>query len=190
MKVAALVTSIPILVPTIPAQAEPTWRLDLSARGVASIELESGAMQPRAGLVPALGIRALRRIGSVQLGGTIGGGFPAYYGKADAALSIDYVVALGGERLQLATGLDAGVGLLYAGAPPETSASSNALIYWGPLARARVQLHVLDILPNGRAVGLVAGVNAAITSAHYMSTADDTGLRLEPEVEVGITMRL
>ncbi len=190
VKTAAIVASIPTLLFGLPARAEPSWRVDLTARGIGSVELDSGAMQPRDGLVPALGVRAMRRVGAVQLGGTIGGGFPAYYGKSDAALSIDYMHAIRGERVQLATGFDAGVGLLYFDAPPETPAGSNALIYWGPLARARVQLHVLDVLPNGRAIGLVAGANVAITSARYMSPGDGTGLRLEPELEIGLTMRL
>jgi hypothetical protein len=192
-----------------PATADPDWRLDLSGRGVGSVEL-TGTEQMREGFVPAASMRALRRVGALDVGGTITAGFPAFYGRAEAAFSVDHEHVLArptcvhvsdgsdaighevcrGARWSIAGGLDAGVGLLYAGAPPETPASSDALIYWGPVARARLQLHVLDVLPSSRAVGLVVGANAAITSARYTSTASGTGVRFEPELEVGLTMRL
>ena len=190
------------------ANASPTWRLDLSARGIGSVELDSSATMTRGGLVPAMSVRAERRAGPLHIGGTLGAGFPAWYGKTDAALSLDYEAALAdrtctmipnddigeqrctGARWLIDAGVDAGIGLLYFDAPPETPSSGNALVYWGPLARARVQLHVLDVLPSTRAVGLVVGANAAVTSARYMSPGSGTGLRLEPELEVGLTMRL
>lgn len=182
-----------VFVSAVPvAAAEPRWRLDLSARGIASVELDDSAAQTRDGVVPAFGVRALRRIGAFEVGGMFSAGIPAYYGKTEAALSLDHeeVISDHGTRVSFATGVDAGVGLLYFDAPPETPAMSDALIYWGPVARARFQLHVLDVLPNRRAVGLVVGANAAVTSARYMSPASGTGMRLEPELEVGLTMRL
>ena len=184
--------AIALLLVPFTAAAEPRWRLDLSARGIASVELDDSASQTREGIVPAFGVRALRRVGAFELGGMISAGVPAYYGKTEAALSLDHeeVISDGSTRVTFATGVDAGVGLLYFDAPPETPAMSDALIYWGPLARARLQLHVLDVLPNRRAVGLVVGANAAITSARYMSPSSGAGLRLEPELEVGLTMRL
>ena len=200
------------------AGAEPRWRLDLSARGIASFELGNTRMtdvtstedlaRARDGLVPAVGVRFERRIGRDEgadhggwlVGGAMSAGVPAYYGKTEAVLSVDREVVIadgskrpggdGGTRWLVAAGVDAGVGLLYFDAPPETPAHDDALIYWGPLARARVQLHVLDVLLTTRAVGLVVGANAAVTSARYMSPSAGTGLRLEPELEVGITMRL
>jgi hypothetical protein len=198
------------------AFAEPRWRLDLSARGIASFELGNTQMTDvttRDGFVPAVGARFERRIGRGDadeprrvgwlVGGAMSAGFPAYYGKTEAVLSIDRELVViaddsrtrndgsaGGTRWLVAAGVDAGVGLLYFDAPPETPSMDDALVYWGPLARARLQLHVLDVLPNTRAVGLVVGANAAITSARYMSPSSGTGLRLEPELELGITMRL
>ena len=172
--------------------ADPSWRLDVSARGIGSIEIDNTAVMTRDAIVPALGIRAEKRFGSVMVGGTVGAGFPAWYGKTDAALSIDHerVLSDGDVRWSIAIGLDAGIGVYYFNAPPETEASDNALIYWGPLARARVQLHVLDVLPNTRALGLVVGANAGVTSARYTSPAAGAALRFEPELEVGLTMRL
>jgi len=174
------------------AHADPRWRLDLSARGVGSVELDSTSTMSRDGLVPSVAVRAERRVGELSIGGTLGAGAPAWYGKTDAALSIDHehVLATGDARWSIDVGLDAGVGLLFFDAPPETPSTGNALIYWGPFARTRVQLHVLDVLPNTRAVGLVIGANAGITSARYMSPGSGAGLRLEPELEVGLTMRL
>ena len=189
MKLSILVMAVaPTTLAVPPATADPSWRIDLSARGIGSVEL-GDANHPRDGVVPAFGVRALRRVGPVHVGGSIGGGLPAWYGKADAALSIDHETVRG-RRWALTTGLDAGVGLFYFDAPPETPPSSDALIYWGPLVRARLQLHVLTMLPSSRAIGVVVGANAAVTSARYMSPASGTGVRLEPELEVGLTMRL
>jgi len=179
-RIALLMALAPTLLVVPPAGADPRWRLDLSGRGIGSVELSGSADQMRDGFVPAIGVRALRRVGSLQLGGSIGAGFPAWYGKAEAVLSVDHERVLAeqhrGARWSVSAGLDGGVGLLYAGAPPETSASSNALMYWGPLVRARFQLHVLDVLPSSRAIGLVVGANAAFTAARYMSTATGTGV--------------
>jgi hypothetical protein len=190
------------------ATAGPGWRIDLSARGVGSVELDSGSAQMREAIVPAVGARIERRVGPIYLGGAFSAGFPAWYGKTEAALSIDHELVLAdprcevvpgdfigeqrchGARWSIDAGVDAGVGLLYFDAPPETAAASDALIYWGPAARGRLQLHVLDVFPRSRAVGLVVGANVAITSARYMSPGSGTGVRLEPELELGVTMRL
>jgi hypothetical protein len=196
-----------VLVP-LTASADPGWRIDVSARGVASVELDSGAMQMREAVVPAFGARFEHRVGAFYLGGGFTAGFPGWYGRTEAALSVDHERVLAkptcevvsndwigeqhchGARWSLAIGADAGVGLLYFDAPPETPAISDAVIYWGPLARARVQLHVLDLVAGARAVGLVLGVNLAVTSARYMSPSAGNGIRLEPEIELGVTMRL
>jgi hypothetical protein len=189
VKLTTLVMAVaPTTLAVSPVTADPSWRIDLSARGISSVELAS-ASNPRDGLVPAFGARALRRVGPVHVGGSIGAGFPAWYAKADAAVSIDHETVRR-ARWALTTGLDAGVGLFYFDAPPETPPSSDALIYWGPLVRARVQLHVLTMLPSSRAIGVVVGANAAVTAARYTGTASDSGVRLEPELEVGLTMRL
>ena len=210
MSAVKLVGLAPVLLVSIGsgARADPNWRLDLSARGVGSVELDRTATMTRDGLVPAMTVRAERRAGTLQIGGTFSAGFPAWYGKTDAALSLDYEVPLAdrtctilpnddigaqhcsGARWAIAAGVDAGVGLLYFDAPPETSSNGDALIYWGPLARVRLQLHVLDVLPSSRAVGLVVGANAAVTSARYMSPGSGSGIRLEPELELGLTLRL
>jgi hypothetical protein len=208
VKLVAVVMAASNLVMSCPAAADPNWRVDLSARGIGSVELDDRAAHRRGALVPALAVRALRDVGAVQLGASLGAGWPAWYGKADAALAIDHERVLAvphcelvadegigheacrGARWSIAVGLDAGVGLFYYDAPPETPPSSDALLYWGPLARARLQLHVVDVLQARRAIGLVVACNAAITTARYMSTASGTGVRFEPELEVGLTMRL
>lgn len=216
VKLAPFVMALaPTTLAVSPAGAEPVsspthWRLDVSARGIGSVELAPSAEHMREGLVPALSVRALRRLGALQLGGTLGAGFPAWYGKAEASISLDLERVLAsprcelvresaddlgrqecsGARWSLVSGFDTGVGLFYFDAPPETSPSSNALIYWGPLVRARLQLHVVDVLANARGVGLVVGANAGVTSARYTSTASGAGVRLEPELELGLTLRL
>jgi hypothetical protein len=189
------------------ATGDPGWRIDLSARGVASVEL-GDSTQMRDAIVPAVGARFEHRAGPVYLGGAFTAGMPAWYGKTEAALSIDHEHVLAkptcelvandfigeqqchGARWSIDVGADAGVGLLYFDAPPETSSTGDSLIYWGPLGRVRLQLHVLDMLASSRAVGVVIGANVAITSARYMSPGSGTGVRLEPELELGLTMRL
>ena len=173
------------------------WRIDLAARGITSFEL-ADSMHTRDGVVPALGGRVLRRVGRLLLGGSFGAGMPAWYGKAELAASVDIEQVLAqpsctlitagpddigrrecrGYRWSIDTGLDAGIGLFYFDAPPMLEAPGDELLYWGPLARARVQLHVLSPLASGRALGFVAGIAAAVTSAHYMST-QDTGVRVD-----------
>lgn len=190
------------------AASDPGWRIDVSARGIASVELGDSSTPMRDVVVPTVGARIERRVGSLYIGGSFGAGLPAWYGKTEATLSIDHEHVVSkptcelvpndfigeqqchGARWSIDVGADAGIGLLYFKAPPETPAMSDALIYWGPLARARLQLHVMDLLAGSRAVGVVAGANLAITSARYMSPDVGTSLRLEPELELGITMRL
>ena len=207
MKLIAVAT----LIAPMASAAEPAWRAEFPLRAVGSIELDAAAPHQRDAIVPAFALRIGRRIArGIYLGGTFGGGLPAWYGKTELAASADaeHVLAeprcevvsegahdLGhrvcrGARWTVSAGLDAGLGLYYADAPPLTPPSSDALIYAGPLVRARVQLHILDVLANGRAIGVAFGASVAATSAHYMSTADGHGRRLEPELEVALTTRL
>lgn len=203
---------VPILLfASAQASADPRWRIDGALLATGSLELDTASMQARTGVVPSLDARVMRRVGRFHLGGVIGGGFPAFYGRADAALSADIDRELsrpsceivrsepgdlvGSERCTgahwlVSAGLDAGLGMYYFDAPPETASSSDALLYWGPLVRARVQLHALDVLDNGHAVGVVFGAHAALRSAHYMSTASGTGTRLEPGLDVALELEL
>jgi hypothetical protein len=199
-----------VTVATATANAEPSWNIDLAARGNGSFELSNGAPRDRVGLVPNLVIRAERRIGPLFVGGTIGVGFPAWYGEHEAELSIDVehviseprcMLAHDGNRLgsetcrglgiSISAGADAGIGLYYYDAPPMMEAPTDALMYWGALARARVQLHVLNVHSFGRPLGLVIGAGAAVSSARYLSTpTPGTGVRCEPSVEIGLEVRL
>lgn len=181
-----------------PASADDsTWRLDLGVRGAGSVELDSAPSMDRGGVVPTVSIRAQRRFGSVLVGGYLGAGMPAWYGQHELSGSIDFERVLRAPdeetdtaRLSLTAGLDAGVAMLFYDAPPELSASSDALMYWGPLARARLQLHALWPTPIGKLVGVVVGVGVAASRSHYISTASGTGVRLEPGVEVALEVRL
>jgi len=191
------------------AAAESSWRVDASARGIASVEVE-GATQMRRGVVPDLAVRAQRAYGNFLIGGTIGAGFPAFYGHHEASASIDLDHVLrrpfcelvpdddasiptqhcDGLRWSVGAGIDSGVGMFYFDAPPETSSSSDALLYWGPFARVRLQVHALSVLSTGRAVGLVFGISLAVANARYMTTGTDVGIRLEPAAELGLSLLL
>ncbi len=87
-------------------------------------------------------------------------------------------------RVVLLGGIDTGVALVAYDAPPELSSTDDALLYWGPLGRARVAVRASWPTPSGNELGVTVGAGLAITSAHYMTTASGTGLRLEPELDV------
>ena len=72
------------------AASDPGWRIDVSARGIASVELGDSSTQMRDVIVPTVGARIERRVGSVYVGGAFGAGLPAWYGKTEATLSIDH----------------------------------------------------------------------------------------------------
>jgi hypothetical protein len=95
-----------------------------------------------------------------------------------------------GARIALSAGADLGIGMLFFDAPPETAPSSDALLYAGPRGRLRTRLSILYPTPNGKLIGWAIGAGVAATRAHYMSTAEGTGLRIEPSLEIGLEMRL
>lgn len=93
-------------------------------------------------------------------------------------------------RISIGAGVDAGIAMYYFDAPPMMEGPSNALMYWGPLGRARLQFRTLAPQRFGD-LGVVVGIGTAFSSAHYMSTeTGGTGTRIEPSFEVGISMRL
>jgi len=184
-----------------PAIAEG-WRLDLGVRGAGTVELAT-ASPDRVGVVPSVGVRVEHRLGPVFVGGAIAAGFPAYFGQHEAAASVDRehvlrsptcdrVAAIGDcpARISIDAGIDAGMAMLFYDAPPELPAASDGLLYWGPFARARIQLRATWATPNDRAVGIVVGLGLAASRAHYMSTDGGTGVRAEPSIELGLDVRL
>jgi len=186
-----------------PARAD-RWLVDLSMRGAGSVELEADAPMNRRAVVPSMAVRLERRLGPLHVGGVIGAGLPAYYGQHELALAADVERVVRDRRcgawsdddpctaarVVLAAGIDLGLGLLFYDAPPETASGSDAVLYWGPLGRARAQLRVLWPTPNGKELGVVVGVDLSVSSSHYMSTATGTGTRLEPGLELGLELRL
>jgi hypothetical protein len=167
---------------------DPQWRLDLAARGVGSIATgDTGSL--RSGLAPALAIRAEHRLGPLEVGGSIAVAVPAWAGQLDAALSADYVRAIG-SSWAAGIGVDAGASVFYFDAGLGDDTPMDAVKYWGPFARVRAQLHYLWPQPNGRAVGLVVGPTLAATWAHAWFGERTDGARLEPGFELGLTLRL
>lgn len=184
------------------ASAEPPWTVDVGIRGAASIAVADDPVD-RSGAVPSLTIRAQRTLGPFFVGANLAAGFPVYVGQHEASLSLGLARTLresrctrtdfdpGADveqdcdaRLALLGGIDAGVAFLYYDAPPELSASSDAVLYWGPLARARAAFRATWPTPNGKELGVMIGAGVAVVSARYMSTASGTGVRLEPEVDI------
>lgn len=72
----------------------------------------------------------------------------------------------------------------------ETAASSVELLYWGPIARARAQLRWLWETPTRKSFGIVVGAGIAGSRAQYMTTSTNTGVRIEPSIDVGLSLRL
>src|SRR5690349_21031040 len=126
--------------------AADSWRIDTSLRAAGSVELDDGAPRDRSAVVPSLAIRAERKLGHrVYVGGFLAAGMPAYFGQHELAVSADVEQVLREQpcveldacdaRISLTFGGDLGVAMVLYDAPPETPASSDALLYWGPLAR-------------------------------------------------------
>lgn len=175
----------------IAAPAAERWSIDMTARAIGSFELATGSPRDRPGIVPNLAMRAEKKLGWLSLGGTLAVGFPAYLGQHELALSadIDHVLLRSGERTtSIGAGFDGGVELYFFDAPPLMEGPSDALMYWGPLGRTRVQLRITDRLPSGAQVGVVIGAGAAITRAHFMAV-DGVGWRVEPSLEVGVAVK-
>jgi hypothetical protein len=192
------------VLPAATAHAESLpWHVDVGLRGAATLAVGDEAMS-RSGVVPSLTIRAQRTLGAVYVGANLAAGFPVYAGQHEASLSIGVVRTLRAghcrrgaldpdgsfgdldcdAQLDLLAGVDAGVALLHFDAPPELSSTDDALLYWGPLGRARAAVRATWATPTGKQLGVTAGVNFAVTSAHYMTTATGTGVRLEPSLDV------
>jgi hypothetical protein len=174
-----------------PEPVAPVWRLDVLARGVGSIATgtRSDAGSDRTGLAPAVAVRLEHRAGSLELGGSLAASIPAWAGQLDAALSLDYERALA-PGWSLAVGGDGGVSVYYFDAGLGDAVPMDALRYWGPFARVRLQLHALSTRPNGRAIGLVFGPTLGVTWAHALVGDATYGARLEPGFELGLTTRL
>ncbi len=172
---------------------DPVWRVDIVARGVASVATTTvtggapGAM--RSGLAPALALRVEHRFGPLDIGGTLAAAIPAWAGQLDAAVSVDHAHAVT-RRWSLVVGGDAGASVYYYDAGVGDSAPADVLRYWGPFARVRAQLQAMWTQPNGRAIGVVTGPTLAVTWAHAFIGEDTYGARLEPGLELGLTMRL
>jgi hypothetical protein len=172
--------------------ADPAWQLDLSARTAASLA-SSSAPNDRVGIAPAILVRATHRLGPLHVGGTLGAGFPAYYGQHEASLALQYEHALGrcaDPCRRIITGADLGIAMLFHDAPPESSASSEALLYYGPLARARVELRTTWETPTGKQIGFTIGLALGATRATYMTTTEGTSMRLEPSATIGLALGL
>jgi hypothetical protein len=182
------------------------WHVDVGIRGAATLAVGDEAMS-RSGVVPSLTIRAQRTLGPVYVGANLAAGFPVYAGQHEVSLSVGVARTLraghcrrgaldpdSGDgtfgdldcdaQIDLLGGVDAGITLLHFDAPPELSATDDALLYWGPLGRARAAVRATWATPTGKQLGVTAGVNFAVTSAHYMTTATGTGVRLEPSLDV------
>ncbi|MFN0252927.1 MAG: hypothetical protein ACKV2T_38995 [Kofleriaceae bacterium] len=182
------------------------WHVELGLRGTASLAVGDEAVS-RSGVVPSLTIRTQRSFGGLFVGANLAAGLPAYAGQHEASLSVGHAWTLRegdcrrgpldpdsddgtfgdldcDAQVDFLGGVDAGVVLLHFDAPPELSATDDALLYWGPLARARAAVRATWSTPAGKQLGVTAGLNLAVTSAHYMTTATGTGLRLEPSLDV------
>jgi hypothetical protein len=157
----------------------------------------------RSGAVPSLTIRAERTVGPIFLGANLAAGFPAYVGQHEASFSLGIARLLrsGGclradfaedanasadcdARLALLGGIDAGIAILHYDAPPELSADSDAVLYWGPLVRGRVAFRATWPTPSGKEIGVTVGGGVAVVSARYITTASGDGVRLEPELDI------
>ncbi len=197
-----VLVAIALLASTRVASAELPWTVDVGVRGAGSIAVGDDPMQ-RSGAVPSMTIRAQRSLGAAFIGANLAAGFRVYVGQHEASLSVGVAHELRSGRcvrvdfardvdadpecdasIELLGGIDAGVGILHYDAPPELSSSSNAVLYWGPLARARVALRAMWPMPTGKQLGFTIGAGVATVSARYTSTATGTGVRLEPELDI------
>ena len=180
------------------ASADAPWAVDLGLRGTGSIAVDDAPMS-RSGAAPSIVARIQRTLGPVFVGANLAAGLPAYVGEHEASLSagLAHTVRDGrcirdldddseqcDARLVVMGGVDAGVALFFYDAPPELSASSDAVFYWGPLARARAAFRATWPTPNGQQLGVTIGVGVAAVSARYMTTATGTGVRIEPSVDI------
>jgi hypothetical protein len=173
------------------ASAE-SWNIDLGFRGAGTIAVGDTPMS-RSGAVPSLTVRAQRSFGTIFVGANLAAGFPVYVGQHEASLSIGVARVVRDRhcvedrcdaRLTVLGGVDAGITILHYDAPPDLPASSDALLYWGPLARARAAFRATWPTPSGKEIGITVGAGLAAVSARYMSTASGDGLRVEPELDV------
>ncbi len=180
------------------ASADAPWAVDVGVRGIGSIAVDDAAMS-RSGAAPSIVARIQRTLGPVFIGANLAAGLPAYLGEHEASVAIGLAHTLRegrcirdldsdneqcDARLVLLGGVDAGVALFFYDAPPELSASSDAVFYWGPLARARAAFRATWPTPNGQQIGVTVGVGVAAVSARYMTTASGSGVRIEPGVDV------
>jgi hypothetical protein len=168
------------------------WVFDVGAGASGSFEAVS-APTDRVAAVPELAVRAERDLGDVQLGIGWRGGFPAWYGRQEVAFALDVdrlvharictPVAgdgddIGGERCgdrrSLSLGFDLGAALYYYDAPPLQEGPTRGLMYAGPLARARVELHLSRVFLGAALAAVVASYDQG-----------GSGIRLEPSLIVG-----
>lgn len=182
------------------AHARPdAWSVEVDLRGTGSVAIGAGAIS-RAGAVPSLGVRTRRAFDRVHVGANLAAGFPAWYGQHELSLTAELVHTVRearcsrstleaavecDARLDLSGGIDGGIAMLYFDAPPELSSSSNAVVYWGPLGRARVALRATWPMANETEIGVSIGGGLALASAHYTDPTPARGVRLEPTLEIG-----
>jgi hypothetical protein len=184
------------------ADADPgPWLVDVSLTGTASVPAgdagdagDAGAMG-RGGGVPAIGVRIAHRAGPGYLGVVVGAGAPAYYGQHQlgVALGVDRELRGrrdGGARVVAGLGLELGGAFTFIAAPPETSADSDAVIYWSRYVRARASAAWLWLTPSGKELGLVVAAGFAAARASYTTTANGVDRRYEPSVEIGLALRM
>jgi hypothetical protein len=178
------------------------WSIELGVRGAASFAVDENPMS-RTGAVPSMVIRVQRDVGPVYIGANLAGGLPAYLGQHEASLSLGLSHAVRDgrciradldadeqcdARLVLLGGIDAGITLFHFDAPPELSSDSDALLYWGPLGRARVAFRATWTTPTGKEIGVTVGAGVAAVWARYMTTATGSGVRVEPELDMACTI--
>lgn len=175
------------------AEPPPPWRIDAGLRGTSTLAV-GDEPNAREGIVPSVTVRVARRLRSApstHLGVAVAAGAPAYYGRHELAVMVDRELVLGEvPRVSLSLGVDAGVGMTFADAPPELPATSDALLYWGGFVRALAALRIEWETPNGKLVGVAIGGGAGASEARYLTTATGRGLRVEPILDVALTLRL
>jgi hypothetical protein len=176
------------------ARADESHRLEfeLGAFAIGSIEVDKTAQKQRSGLAPQIAMRGAYQIGAgVRVGVEVGTLFGTGYGNYEGAATIafDRTIAKSGNRtFALGPALDLGYAI-YEFDAALVPGPSSGFVYYGPFARALVQLHVLWRDRAENRVGLVIGAGAAVVAAQYIDSATGGGTRVEPTLEVALESR-
>jgi hypothetical protein len=168
---------------------------ELGIRGAGSLSIDEG----RNGVAPSVFLRAQRRLGVAYLGINVVGGLPAYFSQLEASIAAGFVHTIRegrcvradldadeqcDARLLFLGGIDAGIAMFYFDAPPEMSSTSDGLVYWGPLVRARGAFRATWPTPSGKQLGFTIGAGVAFARAYYLSDATGDDVRIEPEIDI------